>query len=247
MGIREFTFTSGPETAALPTVEDPTGPDDLLNQGYADLRYTQGSESVADNAALKAMAEVERRDGDVVLIKATDSLYRFNSASSDTDDADFVLEPDAGTGRWLKISILNQANTFTDTTDSTSKDTGAMILEGGLGVEKNVHLGGSLTVDTGATITGDLTVNGTTTTVNTETLDVEDPNIGVNRGGNQATADSAVSGVTVQMSDATDARIGYDSTLTSKFKAGESGSESEILTQGTAQTITGLKLSLIHI
>lgn len=232
---REFTFTSGPETAAVPTIEDPASADDLLNLGYADARYTQGSESVADAAALKAMAADERRDGDLVLVRSSDSLYRFNAASSDTDDGDFVLEPDAGTGRWIKVSILNKANTFTDTTDSTSKDTGAMILEGGLGVEKNIHVGGNLTVD------GNATISGTTTTINTETLDVEDPNIGVNRGGNQATADSAVSGVTVQMSDATNARIGYDSSLASKFKAGEVGSESEIVTTGTAQAITGQK------
>jgi len=33
-----------------------------------------------------------------------------------------------------------------DTTDSTSKDTGALVIEGGIGIEKSVNIGGSLTV-----------------------------------------------------------------------------------------------------
>lgn len=88
------------------------------------------------------------------------------------------------------------------------------------------------------TIPGDLTVNGTTTTLNTATLDVEDANITVNKNGNQAGANSAVSGITVEMSDATDARLGYDSSLTSKFKIGEVGSELEIADVSSIQTIT---------
>jgi hypothetical protein len=88
------------------------------------------------------------------------------------------------------------------------------------------------------TIDGDLTVNGTTTSVNTDTLDVEDANVTVNKGGTQASADSQDAGITVEMSDATDAQIGYDSTMTSKFKAGELGSESEIATISHSQSLT---------
>jgi hypothetical protein len=88
------------------------------------------------------------------------------------------------------------------------------------------------------TIPGNLTVNGTTTTLNTQTVDSEDANITVNKNGNQATADSEVSGITVEMSDATDARFGYDSTLSSRFKAGEVGSESEIITSAATQVLT---------
>ena len=35
---------------------------------------------------------------------------------------------------------------FTDTTQSTDKDTGALLTEGGLGVELNANIGGTLTV-----------------------------------------------------------------------------------------------------
>jgi len=87
------------------------------------------------------------------------------------------------------------------------------------------------------TIDGDLTVNGTTTTVNSDTLDVVDPNITVNNGGTQASADTSDAGITVTMTDATDVTIGYDSTTTSKMKVGEVGSESEIVTTAHAQTV----------
>jgi hypothetical protein len=87
------------------------------------------------------------------------------------------------------------------------------------------------------TIDGDLTVNGTTTTVSSTTLDVTDANITVNDGGTQASADAADAGLTVEMSDATDAIIGYDSTTTSKFKIGEVGSTHEVVTTNHAQTV----------
>ena len=105
------------------------------------------------------------------------------------------------------------------------------------------NFAGNKTFDDDVTITGDLTVNGTTTTVNTQNLDVEDPNITINKNGNQATADLNDSGFTVEMSDATDAIIGYDSTLTSKFSVGEVGSTSEILTTSLSQSATNKDLS----
>lgn len=87
-------------------------------------------------------------------------------------------------------------------------------------------------------VLGDLIVQGNTTTMNTATVDVEDANMTLNKNGNQATADAQKAGFTVEMSDATDARIGYDSTKASKFVAGEVGSEKEIVTVSDTQTLT---------
>jgi hypothetical protein len=87
-------------------------------------------------------------------------------------------------------------------------------------------------------IAGNLTVNGTTTTVNTETLDVEDSNILVNKGGTQLTANTNKAGLTVDIVDGTDAIIAYDSSLTSKFKIGNVGSEAEVVTVSGNQTLT---------
>lgn len=68
--------------------------------------------------------------------------------------------------------------TFSDTTDSTSKDNGSVILEGGMGVEKSVNIGGNLKITGLSTFTGnaefsgDIAVNGgdITTTATTFNL-----------------------------------------------------------------------------
>lgn len=104
-------------------------------------------------------------------------------------------------------------------------------------------IGGDKTFSDNVVVTGNFTVNGTVTTVNTATLDVEDANITINKGGNQTTANSSVSGLTVEMTDATDARVGYDSTLASKWKAGEVGSEVEVATVSHTQTLTNKTIS----
>ena len=85
---------------------------------------------------------------------------------------------------------------------------------------------------------GNLTVNGTTTTVNTENLETEDASILVNKGGTQASANLAVAGITVEMSDATDFQIGYASTVASKVVAGEVGALKELVNIDSAQTLT---------
>jgi len=107
----------------------------------------------------------------------------------------------------------------------------------------NVDGVGESSFDGNLTVAGDLTINGTTTTVNTDTLDVEDANVTINKNGTEATADAQDAGITVEMSDATNAQVGYDSTTTSKFKAGEVGSESEIATLAHVQTLTNKTLT----
>jgi len=57
----------------------------------------------------------------------------------------------------LAATSMSGALTVTDTTQSTDKDTGAVILEGGLGVEKNVNVGGALGV-TGSSTLGSIVV-----------------------------------------------------------------------------------------
>ena len=44
--------------------------------------------------------------------------------------------------------------TFSDTTNATSKDTGALVTEGGVGIEKDLHVGGGVVVAGIVTFTG---------------------------------------------------------------------------------------------
>ena len=132
---------------------------------------------------------------------------------------------------------------ITDTTTSTNTTTGALRVAGGVGIVENLNVGGN------AIVTGNVTINGTTTAINTTTMDVADSNITVNKDGNQAAANLNDAGLTVEMSDATNAKIGYDSSLASKFHAGEVGSEAELITSThtqsmSAKTITSSDIDL---
>ena len=158
-------------------------------------------------------------DGDVYLDSATGNLYEKASGSWSVDS---------------QISLPASQVINTPAGNIAATDVQAAINE--LDTEKLDKTGG--TISGNLIVSGDLQVDGTTTTLNTATLDVEDANITINNGGNQASADSQDAGITVEMSDATDCSIGYDSTLASKFKVGEVGSEVEIADVSTAQNIS---------
>ena len=53
---------------------------------------------------------------------------------------------------------------FKNTTQSTSKDTGAVVVEGGVGIEKNLYVGGN------SSITGDITISGNTSITGLTTI-----------------------------------------------------------------------------
>lgn len=63
-----------------------------------------GSSTVADKAALKAIAAANRYNGQLVLVQADGSLWRFHSTSTAAEDTadELVQEPSAGSGRWLR-------------------------------------------------------------------------------------------------------------------------------------------------
>lgn len=86
------------------------------------------------------------------------------------------------------------------------------------------------------TVSGDLEVQGTTTTLNTTTLDVEDANITINKGGTDASAEGA--GLTIEGTGASDlGGIEYSSSAGSKFVVGDA-TKREIATIDGAQVIT---------
>ena len=67
-------------------------------------------------------------------------------------------------------AIIGGVATIAGTTQSTSKDTGSLVLEGGLGVEKNIHAGGNLTAVDGA-FSGNVTIGGTLTKQDVTNID----------------------------------------------------------------------------
>ena len=129
--------------------------------------------------------------------------------------------------------IEAQTEMITPLITATTADVGTLNLT-------NAFTAPSLTVTADATIHGNLTVNGTTVTLNTATVDSEDPNITVNKTGNDASSEGA--GFTVDRTG-TKGSLVYANALASKFKIGDLASESEVVTVSHTQTLTNKTLT----
>ena len=89
-----------------------------------------------------------------------DTLLGFGGGSDGTAAADATIEYDEDGDDKIKVSGADWeygntvALTLKDATQSTNKDTGALVVEGGVGIEKNLNVGGHLTVGGASTFTG---------------------------------------------------------------------------------------------
>ena len=100
---------------------------------------------------------------------------RINGSEIDTLSGDLTLDSIAGTIILDDQARINGITTITNTTQSSSKDNGALVVEGGVGIEKNLNVGGNLDVDGDTTldttnIDGTLTVNGNITVTGTSNI-----------------------------------------------------------------------------
>lgn len=67
-------------------------------------------------------------------------------------------------------AIIGGVATIAGTTQSTNKDTGSLVIEGGLGVEKNINAGGNIAAVDGA-FSGNVTIGGTLTKQDVTNID----------------------------------------------------------------------------
>lgn len=237
MATREYQFIVGPETSTLPTAGTPTDDLDIITKGFADSHYAQGKLSVADITALKAVTNTgstARVNGDIIEVQSTNAVYVFDSDSALSGNDDTVVTPTAGTGRWLKVGAPIAAST--DNRLPKYDGTGGGLQTTGITVDDSNNVTGvnNMTID------GDLTVKGTTTSIETTNLQVEDANILINDGGNDATSEGA--GITVERTG-TNGSLIYANAATSKFKVGALGSEVEIADISSSQVLTNKTIS----
>ena len=214
--------------------------DDSL-PGFLEEKIEAGSTKVVVTTTTPGGAEILEVDVDETQINHDNLLNHEVDQHRVHDDTTTTT-----TSLWSSQKIqdeldtkINAATPMTDNKLVKSVGTSGVDVEAtGIDVDDSNNITGinDLTID------GDLTVNGTTTSVNSDTLDVTDANITVNNGGTQASADTGNAGLTVEMSDATDVEIGYDSTTASKMALGEIGSQSEIITATHTQTLSNKTL-----
>jgi hypothetical protein len=180
--------------------------------------------------------------GDIVFNSTTDTLWHYTSIG-------YVdLVSDAGANKYLSNLLSPTSVNQALLPDTNGKDLGSALLRWDANLENvdanDILVNDTLTV-TGITtlnndliLNGALTINGTPTEINSVELTVTDANITVNSGGNDVSAEG--SGLTIERTGV-DGSLVYEDALASKFKVGSAGSESEIITANTTQTITGEK------
>ena len=64
----------------------------------------------------------------------------------DTSTGNLILDSAGGTVEITDQLTVSGITTISNNTDSTNKDTGALIVEGGVGIEKNLNVGGNVTL-----------------------------------------------------------------------------------------------------
>ena len=101
-----------------------------------------------------------------VTVNAKGLVTAASNVSYLTAEAD-TLQTVTGRGASSNVATIS----LTGNTSSSSTGTGTLVVTGGVGISENANIGGNLVV------TGNLTVNGTTTTINVDTVTVEDKNI----------------------------------------------------------------------
>jgi len=135
--------------------------------------------------------------GHITGLNSVDLDLRYLQAESDT------LATVTGRGATTATAI-----SITNTTASTTNDTGALTVDGGVGINGALNIGGNADFDGNLVIGGNLTVNGTTTTVNTETINLADNIIVLNS--NETGTPTQDGGIEVERGTQTNAQLFWD-------------------------------------
>jgi hypothetical protein len=115
-----------------------------LNVG---ANVTIGDDRTVDVHTVNGTLSINVPDNTAIAFQVTENTQTYLTAVTTNGSESVTIE---ATPKLLVKNI----------TDSSTKDTGALIVEGGVGIEKNLTVGVDLKVDRDVTVTGDLSVNG---------------------------------------------------------------------------------------
>ena len=130
---------------------------------------------------------------------------KVQSTTESTDSSSGAMTVSGGVGIGGKLNV-NGDTVIYSTTQSNEADSGALQVKGGLGVGLDTYIGGQLVVK------GNLTIEGTTTTVDTSNIVIEDRIITIARNVTDSTTRGDAGILINRGSDVSNAFIGFDET-----------------------------------
>ena len=123
---------------------------------------------------------IQENGTDVIAIDTNRDVL-FSQTGGDTSDPDVQIDG---------YSLLAGQVEVSNTTTSTSKTTGALVVDGGVGINENLNVGGNVSIE------GNLDVDGTLTTIDTTNLQVKDAFVHLASGSNSQTNAGIVANTT---------------------------------------------------
>jgi hypothetical protein len=222
---------------AIPTTAKQTEWDTAYGWGnHASAGYQAGDADLTAIAALSANGLLRKTAGTWGMDSAT-----YLTSYTETSTLSDVTGRGATTG--TAISITNN-------TSSTTTTTGALKVTGGVGIVENLNVGGNVIV-TGDLTVDDLTVNGTTTTINSTIVTVDDPIFTLGGDTAPGSDDNKDRGIAFRWHNGSTAKIGFfgfddstqyltfvpDATITSEVISGSTGTFDGNVT-GNSGTVT---------
>jgi hypothetical protein len=128
----------------------------------------------------------------------------------------------------LQVSSTSGINTILSTVESTSKDTGSLVLEGGLGVEKQLYVGAGASVGAGLTVAGDISGTGDFTLTDTDAGSAAGPELKLYRNSSSPADSDYLGQIKFAGESDTGAERNY-AKITGKIKDASNGTEDGII------------------
>ena len=153
----------------------------------------------------------------IATITGTASEIEVSGSGSETAAVTIGLPNDVTIGN--DLTVTGDAS-IDGTTGSTSVSTGALVVDGGLGVAENIFAGGNLNIAGDAVIDGNLNVEGSVTYISSSTVNVDDSMLKLSANNSADTVDIGVYGKYVVSGNSAVQYAGYfrDSSDSGIFK-----------------------------
>jgi hypothetical protein len=205
------------------------------NAGSAGTSVTAGSAGTAVNAGSATTATNAGR-AEAIRTQTFSGVNYLLVSSSDSAQSSQSLFVGTGISVTSTSFVVPEDTILGALTNSTTSTSGALVVYGGAGITGNLNVGGNFV------LTGDLTVNGTTTTVNSTVSTVVDPIITIGTG---------VGGTVPSSADSKDRGIAFyyfsGTGKTGFFGWDQSASKYALFTDATinSEVVSGTKATLV--